>query len=472
MKNLFKSLLAGVLLLALASCGREPQVKYVFYLIGDGMGINSVIGTEHYNQATGKGPAEINFAHFPVRGFVTTVSANSLVTDSAAAGSALATGVKTYNGAIGVDADTVAVSSVAEWAHAAGYGVGIATSVGVNHATPASFMAHTEKRRNYEAIATQYIEGAVDFAAGGGFIVEKGTGHDAAYFEKMAEEAGITIFRGPSFDGVAATTGRVLCISGKDENELPYAIDRKEDDTTLSGFVQAGIDYLDARFGKKGFFMMIEGGKIDYGAHGQDAASCFQELTDFADAIDVVLAFYEKHADQTLIVVTADHETGGLMLGAGSYEMHPDLLAAQQMSAPELTSLFREEFFPEGQPYVAPSWDQVKAFLSKHLGLWDSVPVSRRAEAGLKDIYEKTFGKGGNRNLEEANLYSVNSKMVSEAIIYLNRAAGYQWSFGSHSGSPVGLFVQGKGHEAFAGVKDNTEIAPTIARMAGYTVSR
>jgi len=472
MKKVFKSMLAGAVLLALASCSKEPQVKYVFYLIGDGMGINQVIGTELYNQATGNGPAEINFAHFPVRGFVTTVSANSLVTDSAAGGTALACGVKSYNSAIGVDVDTVAVSSVADWAHAAGYGVGIATSVGINHATPACFMAHTEKRRNYETIATQYIETPVDFAAGGGFITEKGTGHDAAYFEQMAEDAGITIFRGPSFDGVAAVDGRVLCISGKDENELPYAIDRKEDDTTLPGFVQAGIDYLDARFGKKGFFFMIEGGKIDYGGHGQDAAACFQELTDFADAIDLVLAFYEKHPDETLIVITADHETGGLMLGAGQYEMHPDRLAAQKVSAPELTTLFREEFFPEGQPYKAPSWDQVKAFFARQLGLWDTVPVSNRAEAGLRDAYEKTFGKGGNRNLEEANLYSVNSKMVSEAIIYLDKAAGYQWSFGSHSGSPVGLYVKGKGQEAFVEIKDNTEIAPTIARLAGYPVSR
>lgn len=468
MKQTLKTLTILALLLGMAACGEKPQVKYVFYMIGDGMGINEVIGTELYNEATGYGPAEINFAHFPVRGFVTTVSANSLVTDSAAGGTALATGVKTYNGAIGVDADTVAISSVADWARAAGYGVGIATTVGVNHATPASFMAHTDKRRNYETIATQYIETPVDFAAGGGFIVERGTGHDSAYFENLAQEAGITIFHGPSFDGVASVESRVLCLGGKDETELSYAIDRKEDDTTLSEFVQAGIDYLDARFGKKGFFFMVEGGMIDYGCHSDDAATCFQELTDFAEAIDVVLAFYEKHPDETLIVITADHETGGLMLGAGQYEMLPERLSAQKVSSSELTSLFREEFFPEGQPYKAPSWDQVKAFFTKYLGLWDSVPVSARSEADLKEIYEKTFGKGGNRNLAEVNLYSVNAKMVSEAVLYLNRAAGYQWSYGSHSGSPVGLYVKGKGQEAFVGVRDNTEIAPTIARLAGY----
>ena len=468
MKKIFNSLLAGVLVLALAACSKEPQVKYVFYLIGDGMGINSVTGAGPYNEVTGNGPAEINFNGFPVRGFITTRSATSLVTDSAAAGTALASGKKTYTGAIGVDADTVAVALLTECAMEAGYGVGVATTVGVNHATPASFLAHTPKRRNYEAIATQYIDSKVDFAAGAGFITEKGTGHDGAYFEEKAREAGITVFHGPSFDGIASATSRVLCLSGKDEEDLPYAIDRKEDDTTLSDFVQAGIDYLDARFGKKGFFFMIEGGKIDYAGHGNDGACIFREVTDFAEAVDRVLAFYEKHPDETLIVVTADHETGGLMLGAGAYEMHPDRLSGQRMSLPALTALFRDTFFPEDRPFTAPGWEQVQEFFRVNLGLWDQVAVDRRAEARLHETYEKTFGKGGNRELSEANLYAVNSKMVTDALKCLDEAAGYAWPHGSHSGSPVGLYVKGKGQEAFVTVRDNTEIAPLIARLAGY----
>ena len=463
--NLFLALALAALL---SGCKSEQQAKYVFYLIGDGMGVNHVMATEQYNQATGKGPAQINFIHFPVRGFITTVSANSLVTDSAAAGTALATGVKTYNGAMGVNADTVAVSSVADWAREAGVGVGVATSVGVNHATPSAFYAHTAKRSNYETIATQLIETPVDFAAGGGFITEKKSGHDAAFFEAQAADAGISILHGPSFDDMAGVEGRVICLSGKEESDIPYAIDRKEGDTALSHFVKAGIDYLESHFAKQGFFFMIEGGKIDYAGHGDDAATCFQEVTDFAAAIDLVLAFKERHPGETLIVVTADHETGGLMLGAGSYEIHPDRLAAQNASTPALTSLFKETFFPDNQPYKAPSWEQVKTFFSQQLGLWDSVEVSKSAEAHLKDIYTQTFGKGGNKELGEANLYTVNSKMVSEAVKYLDRAAGYQWSHGSHSGSPVGLFVDGCGADAFVSVRDNAQVAPTIARVAGW----
>ena len=468
MKRITSTLLLALAVL-LAGCSSQPQVKYVFYMIGDGMGINHVIGTEQYNQATGKGPEQINFAHFPVRGFVTTVSASSLVTDSAAGGTALATGVKTYNSAIGVDAQGNPVTNLAEWARAAGYGTGVITSVGVNHATPACFTAHSSARRNYEDIATQYIGSPVDFAAGGGFITERKSGHDAAYFEHKADSAGITVLRGvEALAGVEAVEGPVLCLGNRPESDLPYSIDQEEGDVKLADFVDAGIRYLEAHFGNKGFFCMVEGGKIDYGAHGNDAAACFRELSDFAAAVDVVLAFKERHPKQTLIVVTADHETGGLMLGAGKYEMHPGLLATQQHSAPELTALFRNTFFPEGKPYKAPSWEAVKEFFTKELGLWEKVEVTEKAQATLKETYEQMFGKGGNRDLGEANLYAVNSKIVSEALKCLNQAAGYNWSHGSHTGSPVGLYADGAGAQVFVAVRDNAEIAPAIASLAGY----
>lgn len=461
MKRITSTLLFALALL-FAGCSSQPKPKYVFYLIGDGMGINQVIGTEEYNQATGKGPEQINFAHFPMRGFVTTYSASSLVTDSAAGGTALSSGVKTYNSAIGVDPDTVAVSSVADWAKAAGFGTGVITSVGINHATPACFMAHTARRKNYEDIATQYIEGTVDFAAGGGFIVEKNSGHAPAFFEEMADSAGITVLRGvEAFAGVEAVEGRVLCLGNRLESDLPYSIDREEGDVKLADFVDAGIRYLEAHYGQKGFFCMIEGGKIDNGGHARDAAACFQELTDFAAAIDVVLAFKERHPEETLIVITADHETGGLMLGAGRYEMHPERLAVQQHSLEVLTGLFRDTFFPEDQPYKAPSWEAVKAFFTRELGLWDSVEVTPQAEAELKEHFQHI-------KLTESNLYSVNYAIVSEAVKYLDKAAGYKWSFGSHSGSPVGLYADGPCADAFNAVRDNTEIAPIIASLAGY----
>lgn len=480
-----------------------PEVKYVFYMIGDGMGINQVIGAEQYNAGTGYGPEEINFAHFPVRNFISTVSASSLVTDSAAGGTALATGVKTYNNAVGVDMDGNPVSNLVEWAKEAGYGTGVATTVGVNHATPACFIAHTDQRGSYEEIAYQYLHAPVDFAAGAGFITERNSGHDAAFFETESRGAGIKVLRGPGrFEGIENIQRRVLCLSGKVQTELPYAIDRKEDDTTLSDFVDAGIRYLDARFGDKGFFFMVEGGRIDNGGHADDAAACFREVNDFAAAIDVVLAFQALHPDETLIIVTADHETGGLELGSGQYEMHPDRMASQTMSMDAINARFREAFYPPrqqsgqgqgrgqrpqgqggrpqggpqqgpgGRPaqqeYTPPTWDQVKAFFSENLGLWTSVAVDRRTEEALKATYDKTFGAGGNRENNVTNLYSVNTTLVSDAVGYLNKTSGFQWSHGAHTGSPVGLYVFGKGAESFIPVTDNAQIAPIIARLAGY----
>ena len=459
-----------LLLLALlvTGCSSEPKVKYVFYFIGDGMGVNEVIGTNLYDQANGQG--NVNFTGFPVVNFITTVSANSLVTDSSAAGTALASGTKIDNGVVGVDPDGNWTGNLTEWAHAAGFGTGVATSVGVNHATPASFVAHTASRNGYEEISLQMIDSPVDFMAGATFLTNRGSGHDAAYFEHKADSAGIAIFKGPAaIRGIDVTKPRVLCLSAKAEDSIPYAIDRKEDDTRLADFTDAGIRYLEARYGKKGFFFMIEGGKVDYAGHGNDAATCFQEVNDMAESVDLALAFLARHPKQTLIVITADHETGGLMLGSGRYEMHPDRLARQHASVDALTDQFRAKFFPEGQPFKTPTWDAVKAFFAEEVGMWGDVQVSERVEKDLKDIYDQTFGKGGDRNLSEENLYSSNFQIVADVVRALDRAAGYQWSFGSHSGSPVGLYVTGACAEEFNTVKDNAEIAPLIAKLAGYT---
>ena len=462
--------IAYLLLLSLlvVGCSSEPKVKYVFYFIGDGMGVNEVIGTNLYNQANGQ--ENVNFTSFPVVNFITTVSANSLVTDSSAAGTALATGVKIDNSVVGVDPAGNPTPNLTEWAHAAGFGTGVATSVGVNHATPASFVAHTTSRNGYEEISLQMIDSPVDFMAGSTFLTNRGSGHDAAYFEHKADSAGIAIFKGPgAIANIDLSAPRVLCLSAKAEDSLPYAIDRKEDDTRLADFTDAGIRYLESRYGKKGFFFMIEGGKIDYAGHGNDAATCFQEVNDMAQSVDLALTFLARYPKETLIVITADHETGGLMLGSGRYEMHPERLAKQHACVDELTNLFRAQFFPTDKPFKTPSWDAVKGFFNEQLGLWGEVEVNQRTEGELKEIYDRTFGKGGDRNLTEENLYSSNFRIVADVVRALDRAAGYQWSFGSHSGSPVGLYVTGACAEEFNTVKDNTEIAPLIAKLAGYT---
>ena len=446
-----------------AEAKKGPKApKYVFYMIGDGMGINEVRGTEIYNQATGYGPAEINFFHFPIRTFVTTNSASSLVTDSAAAGTALATGVKTHNDYLGVDSDFNPVSTVAEWAHKAGFGAGVASSVGMNHATPAAFYGHVKNRNSYEEILQQYIDvDAIDFAAGSTILTEKKkTGHTALDMIKKVRDAGITVLVGhDEFKNLAKEKKRVLCIS-TNEGDLTPAINRRGGETRLSHFVTAGIDYLYGHFAKKGFFFMIEGGAIDHAGHNDDAAADFQEVTDFAEAIDVVLAFYNQHPDETLIVVTADHETGALMLGAGQYAMNPGLLAAQKCDEGMLTDMYDE--LKKGR---TPSWDEVKDFLKTNLGLWDTIRVSERQEAAFKSSYEREFGLGDST---VESLYSTTSKIVSEAIDYADKQAGFLMPHGVHTGSPVGLYVKGAVASRFLECTDNTDIPKMIKEVAGY----
>ena len=453
----------------------QPQApKYVFYMIGDGMGFNEVYGAQNYNQVTGDGPEYINFTQFPVRTVITTFSASSLVTDSAAAGTALATGVKTYNGAIGLDNDHNPVNSVCYWAHEKGFGTGVATNVGVNHATPASFFGHADNRNEYDKLATQLIEADfIDFAAGGGFLNEvKKTGRDSKYFEDKAREAGIAVLHGKDqFKGLATHQGRVLCFSADPtETSLSFAIDQKPGDTNLSDFVRAGIDYLYGHFADKGFIFMVEGGEIDGAGHNDDAACNIKEVNDFAAAIDIVLAFYDQHPDETLILVTADHETGGLQLG-NNYEMHPELLTVRKSSEDEINRKFRAlaGVGSDRKPLpgrVVPTYEQVKDFLGEHLGLWKTIEVDEQQEAAFRQMYHNAFELDEEEIVE--SLYSTSNRIVSDAIIYADKQAGYLWMHGSHTGSPLGLYVKGAVATEFNSCSDNTLIPQYIKRVANY----
>ncbi|MBQ6044434.1 MAG: alkaline phosphatase [Bacteroidales bacterium] len=452
-----------------------PTPKYVFFMIGDGMGINEVYGAQNYNQVTGDGPRVINFTQFPVRTFVTTFSSSSLVTDSAASGTALSSGVKTYNNAIGVDPDHNPVNSICVWAHEKGFGTGVATTVGVNHATPAAFYAHADHRNEYEKIATQLIEESdfIDFAAGGGFLTEtQKTGHNGKYFEDKAREAGIAVLRGrDQFRNIASQKGRVICLnSDPNATEIKFGIDQRGDDTTLSDLVQAGIDYLYGKFGSKGFFFMVECGEIDGAGHNNDAKTNIMEVNDFHKTIELVLSFCEQHPDECLILVTADHETGGLQLGE-NYIMHPELLTTQKWSEDEINKQFRAlaGIGPDRAPLpnrVVPTYDQVKAFLSQHLGLWSTIEVDEKQEAAFKEMYHRAFELNEEEIVE--SLYSVSNRIVSEAIVYANRKAGYLWAHGAHTGSPVGLYVYGARAAEFNACTDNTQICKTIQRLAKY----
>ena len=324
MKKIVYRMAAAVLLCLAVSCGR-PQVqnaKYVFYFIGDGMGFTHVAAAEAYlAQRRGViGMDPLCFTQFPVLGEATTFSASNIITDSSAAGTALSTGEKTSNGMLCILPDsTTNLKSIAYKIHEAGFSVGVMSNTPVNHATPAAFFAHNVKRSNYYEIGKEIPGTGFEFFAGGGLLHPKGKkGDEEKSLYDIVAEGGYTIANGYEDFKTKKEADKILLVQSEGSDRIcPYALGRPEGALTLPQIVEAAVTVLERN--PKGFFMMAEGGLIDWTAHSQDLAGTVFEVLDFDEAIAVAYAFYERHSEETLIVVTADHETGGIALGRKGY---------------------------------------------------------------------------------------------------------------------------------------------------------
>lgn len=447
------------------------KAKYVFYFIGDGMGVNQVNGTETYMAATeGRiGTAPLCFAQFPVAGLVTTFSASNGITDSAAGGTALATGHKTANGAVGMEADRkTPAESVAAAAKADGKAVGIATSVSVDHATPASFYAHVKDRGMYHQIGKDLIAAGFDFYAGSDFLQpeNKELSGDQTLYDQC-EKAGYTIARGyEDYQAKAGSASKMLLLqteaaSRKDRTALPYAIDRKDGDMTLQDITRAAIDFLSKK-DADGFFLMVEGGKVDWACHSNDAATMFREVIDTDEAVKVAYEFYKQHPDETLIVITADHETGGIVLGAGKVELHFDVLKNQRQSAEAFSRMIAALHQSQGEGFT---WEFVRQQLQESFGFWSQIPLDEKETAQLKKAYED-FCEGVAK--DNRTLYASENVIAGTARQLMARKAMVSWESDEHSNGYVPVFAIGAGAEKFTGRIDNTEIPKKIADAAGY----
>ena len=457
-----------LLFVLLAGMASAQTAKYVFYFIGDGMGVNQVNGTEMYlaEQEGRIGAKSLLFTTFPVASVATTFSATNSVTDSSAAGTALATGSKTYNGAIGMDDQKQPLQSVAAQAKAAGKKVGVATSVSVDHATPAAFYAHQPDRDMYYEIATDLPKAGFDFYAGGGFLKPTTTADkkEAPSIFPIIEAAGYTVARGlQEYQAKAAEAGKMVLIQkeGSAPDCLPYAIDRQEGDLSLAEITQSAIDFL-TKGKDKGFFLMVEGGKIDWACHGNDAATVFHEVVDIDNAIRVAYEFYKKHPKETLIVVTADHETGGLGLGTGPYKLNLKVLDAQKQSQDELsraiTNLRRMR--------KVINWEEMKEFLGEKMGFWKELPLNWEQEKMLRDAYEDSFVK--KHVVFEESLYAKTEPLAVAAKKVMSQLAYLGWCSGGHSAGYVPVYAIGAGSKLFMGKMDNTDIPKRIAKAARY----
>lgn len=280
---------------------KTDKPKNIIFLIGDGMGVSQVFAGITAN----KGQLFIeNCRHI---GFSKTQSANKYITDSAAGGTALACGVKTYNGAIGVDSDTVKVKSILEEAEEKGLATGLVSTSAITHATPASFIAHQPSRNMYEDIAADFLKTDIDVFIGGGYdhFTKRKDGRNLA---NELQEKGYTVES--DLDKITSVkSGKLAGLTagvhngrmGERGNMLPMA-------------TSTAIDILDNN--DKGFFLMIEGSQIDWGGHASSTVYIVEDMLDFDKAVGQALEFASKDGE-TLVLITADHETGGMALTGG-----------------------------------------------------------------------------------------------------------------------------------------------------------
>ncbi len=475
----------------------EPQAeteapaapKYVFLFIGDGMSYPQIQSTSDFlgalndadywqaepslddNQgAILDGPEYLNFMNFPVAGSAVTYDSNSFCPDSASTATSLSTGHKTYSGTINMDeTGSVAYETIAEkLAAQKGWEIGIISSVNLNHATPAAFYAHQASRNNYYEIGLELIDSGFTYFAGGGFLKPTGSEGDQEDLYALAEAAGYTVAKTQA-EAEAVTDGPVILIDEHlaDGDAMAYELDRTEDMWSLADYVEKGIEVLD---NDTGFFMMCEGGKIDWACHANDAASTIHDTDALADAVQVAIDFAAEHPDETLILVTGDHETGGLTIGfAGTdYDTYLDLLQNQKISYAKFDSDYVAAYKENKTPFEDVMADVTELFGLKTEGEeGDKLVLTDYELELLRTAYEKSVNgtETGYAAQAEYVLYGTYEPLSVTLTHIINNKSGISFTSYSHTGLPVAVLAQGVGSETFGGYYDNTDVYNKLAAL-------
>ena len=295
--------------------------KYIFLFIGDGMGTAQIQSARFYKGTVDNNgavtEADLSFTSFPRVGSVTTYDSTSFCPDSASTATSIATGHKTESGVINMCPWTrdVPYETIAEKLHAQkGYKVGVVSSVNIDHATPAAFYAHQKTRKNYYEIGVELANSGFEYFAGGEFQKVNGDGTGPNNHEVAAQAGYNVITTQADAAALTAGAGKTLIIAQNlaDGKAMNYAMDAAAGEWQLTDYVKKGIELLENR---KGFFLMTESGKIDWACHANDAAASIHDVLELSNAVQSAVDFYNAHPNETLLLVTADHETGGLALG-------------------------------------------------------------------------------------------------------------------------------------------------------------
>lgn len=455
---------AALMAAAITATAWAKAPNYIFFFIGDGMGIAQVTNAQLYNARVLGNSTPLLSTTFPVASMATTHSASSDVTDSAAAGTALSTGHKTVNGMLGVTPDSVAVTSVAKKLFDAGYGVGIVTSVAIDDATPGAFYAHVPSRSQYYDIGRQLAECGYQFAAGAslrGAFDKEGNPTDLM---KYFDEANVSVSYG--LDSIDTTAQRLLVLSPfhkEKQNEIGFTIDSIAGALTLPALTRAGLDQL-KRTSPDRFFMMVEGGNIDHAGHGNDGGTILREVINFNQALQEAYDFYLAHPDETLIVVTADHETGGMSVGCREtgYSVRLENAAGQKISKEEFSNLCRA-MLRSRRIYT---WDDMQEILRDELGFGVNLKLTPEETERLHTMFDEVFEKRAS-GLDQKTLYATFDGFTNEVFNILNAKSGMGWTTGGHSGMPVPVYAVGVDSQLFSPLNDNTDIPAKILSIAG-----
>ena len=414
--------------LALAPVVQTRYPNNIIMVVADGMGPAYTTAYRYYKDNPKTPEIETTALDKVLVGSARTVphQVDGLVTDSAASATALATGVKTYNGAIGVDVNKQALESVLRRAKKMGMKTGVAVTSQIVHATPASYIAHNEQRRNYNQIADSFLNDRID----GRFVADVMLGGGWAYFKR--EDANlIEQFVAQGYQYANSYQALAKLPKGKPtlglfaDKGLPWALD----DTNrfrLSFLSSEAVRQLES---PQGFFLLIEASQVDWAGHGNDIASAMAEMADLEETV-IYLREYAKNHPDTLVIITADHSTGGLTIGAdGEYRWSPEYLRNMQASVSKTASQLLAQ-------------SDRAAFVSKQFGF----ALQEQEIVALANIEQ-----GTEQRAVEAVLKSI-----------IDKRSNTGWTTSGHTGIDVEVFAFGPGAQMFAGNQDNTEIAEKI----------
>lgn len=463
--------------------GKTP--KYIFMFIGDGMSFPQIQVTQYYKGVEANGainakegnypnPEKLSFMNFPVAGTVTTYDSTSLCPDSASTATSLSTGKKTLSSVINMDeTKTKSYETITEkLKKQLGYKVGIVSSVNIDHATPGAYYAHVPSRSNYYDMGIQLVSSDFDYFAGGKFLSDNSKEvkeQGKTPIAKLAEQKGYVVAdTKEEIQNLKNGNSKVIALCPDDEVEkesgaIKYDLDREGNELTLADYTRKGIELLD---NDKGFFIMVEGGKIDWAGHANDAASTVKDTEAFSDAVQEAINFYNKHAEETLILTTGDHETGGLTIGfAGTnYDTYLQNLSNQKVSYTAFdrnVAKYREN---------KTSFDDAMKDVEENFGLKRAgsngestnggMVLTSEEEARIKAAYEKSMIPKSDRtqNQNEYVLYGTYEPFTVTLTHVLNNKSGVSYSSYSHTGIPVAIMAKGVGQELFSGYYDNTNV--------------